>query len=46
MEYIEVKDMKEMTIREMKNLLIGDFKNKKSAVAGTTTENNTTNFLE
>ena len=46
MEDIKVKDMKEMTIKEMKNLLIKDFENKKSAVAGTTTEDNITNSLE
>ena len=46
MKDIKVKDIKEMAIKEMKNLLTKDFKNKKSAVAGTTTENNITNSLE
>ena len=35
---IKAKDIKEMTINEINNLRIEDFKNKKSAVAGTTTE--------
>ena len=46
MKDIKVKDIKEMAIKEMKNLLAKDFKNKKSAVARTTTEKNNANSLE
>lgn len=46
MEEIKVKDIKKMTTNEIKNLRIEDFANKKSAVAGTTTENNIANSLE
>ena len=46
MKDIKAKDIKEMTINEINNFRIEDLKNKKSAVARTTTEKNNANSLE